>query len=60
MKFTKGAIVVEELPGGNALITLRHGSYVFHRGPGITIEHADVQDLADCLASFARHQKKPG
>lgn len=53
-KFAKGSVVVEEMPGGNAHVTLSHGSYVFNPEGGLIIEHADVQDLADCLASFAK------
>jgi hypothetical protein len=58
-KFSNGSVVVQETPdSGNVHITLSHGSYVFNpSGRGLIVERADVQDLADCLASLA---KSPG
>lgn len=57
-KFSKGSVVVEELPSGNAHVTLSHESYVYNRAGGLVVERADVQDLADCLTCFAKSTDK--
>jgi len=60
LRYTKGSAVVED-HGGNAHIYISHGSYPFFTDDqdhgGVVIERADVQDVADCLRSFAMNKR---